>query len=337
MTRLAARHTVAPAAPTEGFTAHVVAWVDQNGRSEGLARGLGGDVTFMPWARPRQPLPRTALGWLRSAAVTVRLVRSLPPGSALFVQVPPVFAAIAALAAARGRLAVVLDVHSGAINQRRWSWSVPLLEACMRRARATVVTNAELLDGVVTPEGRVFVLHDLLRDRRTPRSSRQSRVARRPVVVFPASGGDDEPLAAVAAAADRLGDRVEIVVTGHGGVQVAGSALTTPGFLPREEFEQLLGRADGVLALTTAPSTMQRAAYEAIERGMPLVCSDTAVLREAFDGAAVFTPAHGDAIAASVLELLARRDELRVGASAVLERMLVEQEAAFAELLAALR
>ena len=58
---------------------HVVAWVDHNPRSAGLADALGCEVTFMPWARNGQSLPRAALGWCRSAWATHRTVRGLAP------------------------------------------------------------------------------------------------------------------------------------------------------------------------------------------------------------------------------------------------------------------
>ncbi len=303
---------------------HVLAWVDYNPRSENLAAALGCQVTFMPWAQNGQPLWHSLAGWARSGWATLRLLRSLRPGTTVFVQAPPVFAPVVALLSGRRRVPVVIDIHSGAVNQRRWRWSIPLLERCVQRAAAVVVTNTELLDGIRTDGANVRVLHDPLVDRRT-----QARAARTtpPSIVFPASGGADEPLEAVTDAARLLKGDAEIVVTGRAGPHFAGTPARATGFLPRVEFDELLAGAAGVLALTTIEATMQRSAYEAVELGIPIVCSDTRVLREAFEGAAVFVAPDGESIAAGVRKLLATRDSLAAGASAVLDRMLAEGRA----------
>lgn len=307
------------------MAAHVVAWVDHNPRSAGLAAALGCEVTFMPWAANGQPLPRTIAGWVRSAAATRLAVRRTPADATIVVQAPPVFAPLVAVAAAGSR-AVVVDVHSGAINQRRWRWSVPLLEACLRRAAAAVFTNDELVRELRTDGIEVMVLHDPLVDRRADPDGAPARRSSAPVVVFPASGGADEPLNAVADAADHLAGEVDVVVTGRVGDRLSGTRARTTGFLPREAYQDLLASADAVLALTTTEATMQRSGYEALELGLPIVCSDTRVLRETLGDAAVFVDNDGASLAAGIRTVLGDRSRYAAGARAALESLLARQE-----------
>jgi glycosyltransferase involved in cell wall biosynthesis len=157
-----------------------------------------------------------------------------------------------------------------------------------------------------------------------------------PTVVFPASGEDDEPLDEVAAAAALLQGEVRIVATGRLPAELAASALELSGFLPDAEFEALMVSASAVLALTTREATNQRSAAEAIERGLPLVCSDTQMLRATYGRAAVMVPNTGDGIAAGVHEALQRRRELHDSAIDLRAELIAEANRAIEQLGAAL-
>jgi glycosyltransferase involved in cell wall biosynthesis len=156
----------------------------------------------------------------------------------------------------------------------------------------------------------------------------------RQYVLFPASGEADEPIDAVAEAAAVLAGEVDIVVTGRQPARVAGGALQLTGFVSREEYRDLLVGAALVLALTTREATNQRAACEALQSGRPLVCSSTRMLRETYDGAAVFTAPDRDALVAAIREGLARREELRKAIPAVVERLRAQAVAGVERLLA---
>lgn len=297
----------------------VVAWIRHNARSKALAERLEAPVVFMPWAWPGQPLTATLVGWLRSAHATFTAVRSLAPGALVVVQAPPVFAPLTARLAIAGRRAsLVLDAHSGAFNDRRWRWSLPFLRAVIRRSAGVIVTNRELVSAIGPIEVPLLVLHDPLTDRRD--SVSHVATGQRPYVVFPASGSWDEPLDAVLGAAKLLRGRVDIFITGDNKVSSASAAHLT-GFLPEPEYRRLLERAGAVLALCSRDATMQRAAYEALELGLPVVCSSTRVLREALDRAAVYVENEALSIAAGIEEALARRSELQREGATVLGAM----------------
>lgn len=321
------------AASRDGQERLVVSWIDTNNRSTGIAKALGADELFMPWARPGLGGRRRAVGWLRSAARTWRHVRSLPGDSAVIVMVPPVFAPATVVLAARQRTRVVFDVHSGALNDERWQWSHRLLLRLIRRADAVLVTNSELIEGLDLGATRVVLLVDPS-DRPEP----PAHVSAAPnddgpaTVVFPASGAPDEPIAALAGAAARLQGEAHVVVTGRIGDTEGIDAVERVGFLSSPDFEELVAGADIILALTDREATNQRAAAEAVSLGKPLVCSDTAMLRQVYGPAAVFAQNTADSLAAAIREALRDQERLRDGSREVAARITAQRARSLAAL-----
>jgi glycosyltransferase involved in cell wall biosynthesis len=148
----------------------------------------------------------------------------------------------------------------------------------------------------------------------------------RPYAVFPASGAPDEPIDAVAQAAALLAPHVDVVVTGKQPTRPDTPGLRLTGFIPYQEFQDLMTHAAVVLALTTREATMQRAAYEGLQLGRPLVCSDSKVLHRVLADGAVFVENTGHAIAAGITEAMARGDELKAAGEAVKAAIRAEAE-----------
>jgi glycosyltransferase involved in cell wall biosynthesis len=304
----------------------MVSWIRHHARSRELAQALGAQSVFMPWAWHGQPPARTVIGWLRSGLKTWRLVRSLPPGSVVVAQAPPVFCPLVALWAAWGRgVHVAVDLHSGGLNDPTWRWSFGAMRWAIRRAEAVIVTNPDLLEGQDTGTTPVLVIQDPFWVGGRPEAG-PAPAPGRPHAVFPASGAPDEPIDAVAEAAALLAGQVEVVVTGDHPTSRDTPGLRFTGFVPTAEFQRLMAHATVVLALTTREATMQRAAYEGLQLGRPLVCSDTTVLRRVLGNAAVFVENTGPAIAAGIREAMARADDLRAAGEGVAAAIKAEAE-----------
>lgn len=265
--------TGAPAAPgaqgTAGPRPLFVSWIRHHGRSEDLAAALGAECAFVAVGRltDRRTAPfRHA--W--QACRTLLLLGSRRP-RALVVMAPPALLVLIGLAWCRVTGArLVVDAHSKATEPGSWSARLA------RRADLVVVTLPEL----AARFPRSVALHDP--PAAVPPADRHDEV------VFPASWYADEPVDELLAAARALPD-VRFAVTGTApeGLRVPPNVRLT-GFLPRREFLDLLAGAPVVLALTTRESTMQRAAYEALAAGRPVVASDTAALRSYLGEAAVY-------------------------------------------------
>jgi hypothetical protein len=210
---------------------------------------------------------------------------------------------------------VVIDLHSGGLNDPSWRWSFGLMRWAIRQAATVIVTNPDLLEEQDIGRTPVQIIQDpfWIEDEIEVGSVLPSRP---PYAVFPASGAPDEPIDAVVEAAALLSGQVDLVVTGEQSVRPDTSGLRLTGFIPAMEFRGLMAHAAVVLALTTREATMQRAAYEGLQFRRPLVCSDTRVLRRVLMDAAVFVENNGPSIAAGIMEAVARADELRVAGEA---------------------
>lgn len=304
----------------------MVSWIRVHPRSRDLAEALGAQAVYMPWAWPGRSLARTLLGWLRSGLRTWRIARSLPTGSVVVTMAPPVFCPLVALAAARGRgVHLVIDLHSGALNDARWRWTFGVMRWVIRRAEAVIVTNPDLLEGQDTGTTPVLVIHDPFWIGQRPQAV-PDPMPGRPYALFPASGSSDEPIDALAEAAALLTGQVEVIVTGDRPPGEDRPGIRRTGFLPGGEFQSLMAHAAVVLALTTREATMQRAAYEGLQLGRPLVCSGTGVLRRVLADAAVFVGNTGPAIAAGISEAMARAEQLQAAGAAVQAIMRADSE-----------
>jgi glycosyltransferase involved in cell wall biosynthesis len=231
--------------------------------------------------------------------------------------------------ALRTDAAIVADLHTGAFLNPRWAWSTALALRLLR-PHTVVVTNEHLAERCRQAGIRsVLVLHDPLAVREAPPLQHA-----RPQVVCPVSYANDEPIEAMLEAA-RQTSELDWVLTGRAPAEVRRAApanLRFAGWLDDAAFENLLAEADVVVALTTRPHTMQRAGYEALMWGKPLVTSEFPVLSEFFGEAAVTVEPHAAAIASGVRDAVERSSELQSAARRVLDERIREQDAALAAL-----
>ena len=218
----------------------------------------------------------------------------------ILVIAPPIVAPLLVwpFAAALGA-PFAIDVHSGAVLDRRWAWSRPLLRWLCRRAACAIVTLESLAIPLRKAGATVVVLPDPVPDLSLPERRRLDRRApdAPPRAVAICGWGDDEPLEALVAAA--AGRSWLLIITGRPRRAItAAPNVTFSGFLADEAFVSTLASADALVALTTREDTLLSGAWEALAVGRPLVLSDTDALRSTFgDGPVYVAGADGQAIA----------------------------------------
>ncbi len=295
--------------PAVGF----VAWSRVSGREVEIAEALGGQARcFYPWWLGRRA--STPLRYAVSAFGTIAYLARHRPRAVIATN-PPIFPGLLALA--YGRLAgapVLLDSHPSAFGRKGDRLSarlLPLHAWLTRQVTATLVTTQDWVGQVSAWGGSGQIVHE------APSGWSQTRpraLPARPVVLFAGVFAADEPVAELMEAARRL-PAVELQVTGDlrrcppALRAVAPENVTFLGFLAGPEYRQAVERADVVLALTTEPTSVMRAAYEAVYAGRPLVVSDWPVLEALFPHA-VHVGNHADGIAAGLSEALRRHAEL---------------------------
>jgi hypothetical protein len=229
------------------------------------------------------------LRYLLSVPLTLwGLVRARP--SAIVVQNPPAFAAACGWAYARvAGIPFLMDVHPGGFGLQGDAFSarlLPITRRLVRRAAATLVTEDTLAAQVRDWGGTPLVVHE------APPSWRIDSPLRRKgtgEVLLVGTFGRDEPIELAVQAAQAAG--VALAITGDlaeapGELRAsppAGVRLT--GYLRGDAFVRALEEAAAVLVLSTEPTSVPRAGYEAVRAGRPLVLSRSAATLQAFPNA----------------------------------------------------
>jgi glycosyltransferase involved in cell wall biosynthesis len=274
----------------------VVSWIRHHGRSTGLAEELGGDAVFIANGRLGR---RWAVLWRYPVQLlrTVLLLVGRRPDR-LVVMAPPLPLVLLAIVWRRLTGArVVIDAHTAAVLSPRTGRPRRRFAVAARFADAVIVTLPELADCL--PGCTTVVLDDPPPSFAEVRADHTRRPGLEIRVVYPCSWYADEPIDAVLEAAAQL-PGVEVVLTGRPDRPAPAANVSLPGYLPAEQFLALLAGADAVLALTLREHTMQRAAYEAVAAGRPLVVSATGALTRWVDGAAPAAAPTGPDIVAAI-------------------------------------
>lgn len=299
-----------------------VDWSAHCSRSENFSRRVG--MKFLRRHRKHTGAASLLAKYAyQFSATTWDLVRERP--SVVWCMSPSTFAIVPVWAYCKITGAKFgIDAHTGAFEGTPWAKIRALQFFFSREAEVTAVTNDYLQNLVEAAEGRTVRVPDVP----TELTSTQRRDFGPGFhIVYVASFSEDEPIDVVIEAARQVPD-VTVWLTGKPkgrAVELLRSAppnLRLTGFLSREEYLAALSGADLVVALTTRDHTMQRAAYEAIYLGTPVVVSDWPILRENFSEGALWVENTPDALAQAWRQAVPRRDELRVSARELRERKL---------------
>jgi glycosyltransferase involved in cell wall biosynthesis len=129
-------------------------------------------------------------------------------------------------------------------------------------------------------------------------------------VVFPSGGLPDEPIQEVINEFNKKAKNINAIlyITGPHKPRKIGKVIFT-GFLPRNEYLNLLCTADVVLALTSREYTVVGAAWEALYMNIPMILSMTNTLYTIFQKAGIFAK-NSDEIVDFILELYENYDKL---------------------------
>jgi glycosyltransferase involved in cell wall biosynthesis len=278
--------------PTGRPLATFLSWSEDDGRTHEIAAALGGEArSFYDLgivAKPLVPI-RYALSAIRTAGyLAARRQR------AVIVTNPPIFPPLIALAYAKlARIPFVLDSHPSCFDaSEALVHRLTALHAWVARRAVTTLVTVDELAAVVESwplNGRMRVLYI-------------GRFA------------GDEPTEEVIEAA-RVVPEIDVDVTGDPRKcspelrRDAPANVTFTGFLRGDDYPRAIESANALLVLTRRLDAVNRAAYEAVYAGRPLVVSGTPPMRRLFPyGVHVENDAAG--IAAGLRDAAARHAEL---------------------------
>jgi glycosyltransferase involved in cell wall biosynthesis len=290
-----------------------IAW-SRSGRPRELAFATGASYDVVYVGGPLSRMQLAPVRYLLSAvATTWFLVRRRP--SVVVATNPPIFPALLAhLLSPLTGSDLILDSHPRGFGYKGSAVGqlmTPIHRYLMRHARATLVASPELAEIVTRSGGRPVIMHEA-----PPEWEIHTvpQVSAEPTVLWVTIFAADEPLDMVLAAARELDD-VKFLITGdrrrapREKIESAPPNVEFTGFWAAEGYARLIAQADVMLVLTTEPTSVPRAAFEAVEGLRPLVLSDLPGLREMFP-AAVFVQASSQDIARGIREAIARHAEL---------------------------
>jgi glycosyltransferase involved in cell wall biosynthesis len=308
-----------------------VAWATFQPRTVGLAAALGGKSWFVS-SRLGRALP--PLRYAGAALNTLRALQRNDP-ERLLVVTPPVFAPLVCWGwSAWRRRPLVIDCHTGTLSSTKWGWADPLHRWLMRRVSVTLLHTEEALSMVQSWGAPAILMPD---DLPTVEDAASLPPPQRPTVLVAGSFDGNEPVEMVVEAA-RLVPDVELRLTGDPDALPASLRESAPpnvvftGFLPYPIFLAELQRAHVVAAFSSDPGIMNRAAFEAVGLGRPLVLSDLPGLRRRFGQGALFSLNRPEEMAAALRRALVEREDLARRSAKLAESLRAERSSAVSEL-----
>lgn len=255
-----------------------------------------------------------ALRYLKQHVRTRSILRTERPNLIVVMQPPPVALLSVTSYARKHRAVVVGDLHTGAFLGRKWSWTTPWVMRTLRKYGGAVVPNKDLAELCQAAGVEVFVSHGWISPLEDEGQILPDGLARDTTyVLVPFTYRSDEPVDEVLEAA-RMCPDITWVLTSRAPESVtrrAPSNVLFTGFVSDGEFQALQLHARAVLALTTQPSTMQSAGYEAVAAATPLITVRERVLVDYFGDHAIYTTIDARGIADAVRRVALENDVWR--------------------------
>jgi glycosyltransferase involved in cell wall biosynthesis len=287
-----------------------ITWENQR-RNRELSRALG--ATLFEFEFTGNRLLRYGVSLFKTILTFVKERPTL-----IFAQNPSLLLALFAVTYGRATgIPVVIDAHNAGLfplgGQRGWANRVAV--HVLRKATLTIVTNDNLKRHVEEAGGSAFVLTDPIPSFFLKREGKNLKGEFN--VLFICSFGQDEPYQEVFKAARELDKSIAVFVTGNPRglekhlLQKLPENVVLTGYLPEDQYIQLLHLVDVVIDLTTREDCLVCGGYEAMAAEKPLVVSDKKVLKEYFSKGALFTDNSAANLAAQIQAALRERAQLR--------------------------
>lgn len=285
-----------------------VTWEFQR-RNEGISASIGFPLYQIEVQSSR------LLRYLKSAVATFKAIKKERP-EIVVSQNPSIFLAIFTVLYSKvGKYYPVIDAHNSGIYPFEGKVKAFNIIAAwlQRKAFLTIVTNLPLKHVVQNNGGRAFVLPDAIP--RVPVKLKQLRLNGKYNLVSICTFSDDEPYKEIIAAAQLLPDDVHIYITGRfeGKVNIKDLPRNVhlTGFVPEQEYWDLLYSAHVIMDLTYRENCLVCGAYEGVALEKPLILSNTAVLKEYFSKGCVYSNPEKLDIHTAILESIKNIGQLQ--------------------------
>ncbi len=286
----------------------VIAWTQVSRRSQELARELG--ATYLRLDRVDHPKWKIVLTLARNFIKTLRWLVDTRPDLVITFHAHPLITLCGYIYSKLFNKQYIADIHTAGFLDYDFFPARQLSSFLWKRAVRIIVHNPEARDYLESAfnglDSKIVVLEDPIPQ--IPVSIKISTHPR-PMCVFICRFSSDEPFHEFLNAAKVL-IGVDFYITGNVrkvpglAEQFANDHIHFTGFIPDEQYFDLLNQADFVVALTTRPYTLMSAGYEALALGKPLIVTNSSPLRTYFGSAAVYTENRAGNIQSAISQLL---------------------------------
>lgn len=284
-------------------------WIDweRHSRTRSLCRRLDLELLEM-----RIPGPRL-LRYLKSSWRTLTRIRAARPTLVIATNPSLMLGLLLLLLRRWYGFALVADAHYAGVRALSGSALLQrLLDFYNARVALVIVTNEPHALYLRARGCQAFVCPDPL-----PVLPQPLALALPPRSVFLVCSFDpDEPYGAVFAAFGELAREAGYTLIVSGNYAKAGvdprsfPGVRLLGYVPEAQYFAYLQACALVMDLTALEDCLLCGAYEALAAGKPLITSASAALRDYFGDAALYTAHEPRAIAASIEQAFAQREEL---------------------------
>ena len=274
-------------------------WKKYQRRAEVIASVLDANLEFMPHLHPSKFF--RPLDYLLKFVATVRHILVHQPDVVIF-QGPPVFSAISTLLMG---VPYVIDAHNILI-QGIWK-KIPMTKFLMNKACAVVVHNSEILELAqkLFPSSNLVIIQDPLKLISRPNKQRFKNQ-----ILVICSFSIDEPVDIIIESICRLPDHNFVITAEVSKLQPLQTQrlrqcnnVNLTGFLPTQEYQDLLCSSLAALVLTTRDYTQPSGACEALSSNTQLIVSETSLTRKLFGEWAIFVDNSVDSIVCAIESL----------------------------------
>jgi len=307
-------------------------WESQR-RNQELADAFGAEYLKFDFSSQA-----SLIRYSRSAVATIGAVVSKRP-KLVFVQYPSVvLCALAILLKLIFRFTLVVDAHNGAIEASEETGFIgQLTRLIMKRSDLVIISNAGLKDKLANYS--LGILPDRLPDISYvpfPKS-----FAKKPEILITliASFAPDEPIEEVLKAHKSLSSskEVSLYVTGKRSragelVRYENEQVKFVDYLSVEEFDGLIANSDLLIDLTTRDDCLVCGAYEALAVKVPIILSDTTILKETFGSAAIYSKNNAKALSEAMSLYLSDPELIRANLASGREKFQASWNKQFEEI-----
>jgi len=185
---------------------------------------------------------------------------------------------------------IILDSHSAAFDAPFYKYPKFLSYFFAKNSLFSIVTN-EIHQKIIEKHGgKAFLLPDIPNDEQLL-TYKKEKISEKFSICFICTYNYDEPFEEVLKAANAIPE-VQFFFTGNYMNKIKDPGkyenVKFTGFLPDEDYKNLINNVDALLVLTTRENTMQHGGSEAISIEKPFITSKTNMLQSYFKMGAVF-------------------------------------------------